>query len=573
MIKIYKKDGIVLNTKDKLCTENLEITVDTADLTPENILKGKRILGVDGTAETTVIEGGIIPEGEITLTKEGTFDVTEYASAKVEVEKEEKTITPTKDTINVYPSGSKFLKKVVVNPIPSNYIWPSGITGATANGRYDCTKYEWFDVNVPETIPEGYILPSGNFEITQNGNYNISDKETVSVNVATGGGDSLWTDLMDGRNGNWNYLFANTPIADITPYLAGYDNPTSMERMCLSNTSLTTVPLFNTSAIKNMQYAFSGCWSLKSLPNFDTSNVINMGYVCQSAALETFPQWDTSKSTDFNYAFYACDFKEAVVNTDSATSISNMFNECAQLQKVEFSTFDKITSKYSMSEYCSNCYSLREVIIRNMTKLPLIYASGSTYGAPFKNCSRIEGTFHKTHNPEAVQDGRIYVPDEWVDQLKAATDWSYYGDIIYPLSEKLDKFPEPTIPYITMIDEKSSPWKMTTDKYYYSDGPTPNSKFIFTVPENTTSTSLTFEVTISGSTPKYVQFGKLDTELTTNEIGPEYAQDHKSNPEDQTYTVTYDNLTAGEHFIWIRANQNKNSSATTQYLKFRRIYE
>jgi hypothetical protein len=156
--------------------------------------------------------------------------------------------------------------------------------------------------------------------------------------------------------------------------------------------------------------------------------------------------------------------------------------------------------------------------------------------------------------------------------MKAATGWSMYGDIIYPISQ-LPESMEPTIPYITMMDEKSSPWKMTTDKYYYSDGQTPRSKFMFTVPENATSTSLTFEVTISGFTPKYVQFGKLDTELTSDEIGPEKAQDYKSNPEDQTYTVTYDNLTAGEHFVWIRANQTTISNATTQYLKFRRIYE
>lgn len=576
MIKIYNKDGVILNTKNKICTENLEITVDTADLTPENILKGKRILGVSGAAETTVVEGGIIPEGEITLTKEGTFDVTEYASAKVEVEKEEKTITPTKNTINVYPSGSKFLKKVVVNPIPPEYIWPSGITGATANGRYDCTKYEWFDVNVPETIPEGYILPSGNFEITANGDYDISDKETVSVNVATGGGDSLWKDIMDGRGNNWNYLLAYSKITDATPYLAGYDNPSSILHMCDNCSNLTTVPFFNTSNITNATYMFYNCSNLKSVPNYDTSKVTDISYIFYNSGLETMPNWDTSKVTTFNYAFYGTKLKEAVVNTDSATNISSMFQNAQQLERAEISSMDRITSQYSVSSYANGCYSLKQFIIRNMTKVPVFY--NSSYSYPFNNSHHIVGTFDRLYNPEGLQDGGIYVPDEWVEPMKAATGWSMYGDIIYPISELPEGIPEITIPYITSIVDYSSPWTMTTDKYYFSNGTTPRSKFVFTVPENATSTSLTFEVTVDATStstqPSMVIFGKLDTEIANlTTVSPDNCQDYKELPENQIYTVTYNNLTPGEHFIYIGARVIVQSTANTQHLKFRRIYE
>ena len=219
MIKIYNKNGVILNTQDKYCNENIEVAIDTTDLTPENIIKGKRILGIDGTAEVGS-GGGITPSGEITLTTEGTFDVAKYASAKVEVAKEEQTITPTKDIINVYPSDGKFLKKVVVNPIPSNYISPTGETSATANGRYDCTEYAWFNVNVPETIPEGYIKPEGSVEITSNGNHDVTNYASATVNVPIPDGYIVPTGTISvTENGTVNvtsYASAeiNVPIPD-----------------------------------------------------------------------------------------------------------------------------------------------------------------------------------------------------------------------------------------------------------------------------------------------------------------------------------------------------------------------
>lgn len=54
--------------------------VVSADLLAENIKKGKTILGVNGELET-----GIIPSGSIEITENGTYDVTEYASADVNV--------------------------------------------------------------------------------------------------------------------------------------------------------------------------------------------------------------------------------------------------------------------------------------------------------------------------------------------------------------------------------------------------------------------------------------------------------------------------------------------------------
>lgn len=86
MIRIYNKDGVVLNTKDKYCTENIEVSIDSTNLSPENIVEGKVILGVTGIAGGSDIpEGYIKPQGTYTATENGTFDITEYANVKVNV--------------------------------------------------------------------------------------------------------------------------------------------------------------------------------------------------------------------------------------------------------------------------------------------------------------------------------------------------------------------------------------------------------------------------------------------------------------------------------------------------------
>lgn len=61
---------------------------------------------------------------------------------------EEQTVTPTKSTQTVIPSGADYLSKVTVNPIPSNYIVPSGTKQITINGTADVKSYSSVDVYV-----------------------------------------------------------------------------------------------------------------------------------------------------------------------------------------------------------------------------------------------------------------------------------------------------------------------------------------------------------------------------------------------------------------------------------------
>lgn len=59
-----------------------------------------------------------------------------------------KSTTPTKETQTVLPDAGYVLDKVVVNPIPEQYIIPDGTLEITENGTYDVNLIAQVDVNV-----------------------------------------------------------------------------------------------------------------------------------------------------------------------------------------------------------------------------------------------------------------------------------------------------------------------------------------------------------------------------------------------------------------------------------------
>lgn len=138
----------------------------------------------------------------------------------------------------------------------------------------------------------------------------------------------------------------------------------------------------------------------------DTENVTDMGYMfgfCSN--LTTIPQLDTRSATNMNSMFYNC----KLLTTIDITYMSS----------------SPTTDNYS---FATNCNSLTKLIIRNMTIIPLLNSNS------FKNCYHFTGTTDATYNPQGLKDGRIYVPDDKVNELKTATNWSVYADIIVPLS-------------------------------------------------------------------------------------------------------------------------------------------
>jgi surface protein len=80
-----------------------------------------------------------------------------------------------------------------------------------------------------------------------------------------------------------------------------------MTAMLYNCSSLTSVPLFNTSKVTITSQMFYGCSSLTTVPLFDTSNVTQMNSMFRNCgSLTDIPLLNTSKVNQMNTMFQNC---------------------------------------------------------------------------------------------------------------------------------------------------------------------------------------------------------------------------------------------------------------------------
>ena len=126
---------------------------------------------------------------------------------------------------------------------------------------------------------------------------------------------------------------------------------------------------------------------------------------------------------------------------DALNSLSNLLNVANStettpidftnpLEKIDITKLVSGTNKNN--SFASYCYSLKTLIIRTMDTIPTLNSNA------FDSCYHFYGTTDETYNPNGLKDGRIYVPDDKVESLKTATNWSVFADIIKPLSEYVE---------------------------------------------------------------------------------------------------------------------------------------
>ena len=419
-----------VNNVQPVKVNNAQTIVINMDLQEKTVIptKEQQIIGpdfnYDALSKVTIDpipNEYIIPTGNLDINANGDYDVTENASVKVKVQPklqdkearvtapintfihpdegydglgyvnviatvdtENVEVTPTKEIQTINRSEDKYISSVTVNPIPEDYIIPSGELEITENGSYDVkdkasVKVETSGVDIneyfntkPDTftstgsapfLQKEYILKFPNLVIPDN---------VTKLSYLFGGTNStsgymypIAPKIIFNNNvTNMQYAFRNIQ-SNVLLDLSGVntENVTDMSYCFAHSDGLISLDLtsFNTSKVETMYYMFNGCSKLTSLDlsSFDTSNVTTMREMFSNC----------SKLTSLDLSSF---------NTSNVTTMQTMFNNL-KLTSLDLSNFvtTSLTSTYQMF---INCTKLIHIDIRNFD-FSKVTSSGDMFGS------------------------------------------------------------------------------------------------------------------------------------------------------------------------------------------------
>ena len=260
---------------------------------------------------------------------------------------QEKQATPTKEIQQIIADQQyDGLSKVVVNAIPDEYIIPSGEINISQNGTYNVTDKTSAIVNIPEKkLGSKIITENGIYKASDDNLDGYSEVEVATSGVdineyfkptIQGGYVYTWRDsfikfrsplIVEGTSGR--YMFYDYAF-ETAPALIGAEKLTTASEMFYSGNRLKYVQGFDTSNVIYMISMFQYSQNLITVPKLNASKVIsvtNMFGNCSNltnlGGLENLGQaYDTTKSA--NYSSYTLDLSTCKKLTHD--SLMNVIN-------------------------------------------------------------------------------------------------------------------------------------------------------------------------------------------------------------------------------------------------------
>ena len=277
---------------------------------------------------------------------------------------QEKETTPTKEIQQIKADQQyDGLSKVVVNAIPDEYIIPNGDINISQNGTYDVKDKINAIVNIPEKkLGSKIITENGIYKASDDNLDGYSEVEVATSGVdineyfsdtISGGSSSSPGFLKTIKkmrspltiNGtDASYMFYNCNLEEL-PQI-DTSNVTNMKYMFTRSTATTlNLSSFNTSKVTNMSNMFANSAATTlDLSSFNTSNVTDMNSMFYGSKATTLDlsNFDASKVTNV-YNMFASSAATTInlssFNTSKVTSMNSMF-ENSKVTTLDIRNFD-----------------------------------------------------------------------------------------------------------------------------------------------------------------------------------------------------------------------------------------
>ena len=308
-------------------------------------------------------------------------------------------------TVSVTENGEKvedvtqYEKVKVVADIPVG-VFPDGALEIVKNGDYDVTEKKSVSVNVPG------IVPTGEKEIVENGTYDVAEFASVNVNVpATGitpNGTKSLTITANGTVTEDVSAYKNVEVTVAVPTSGGTEDKTA------AFLDGTIAEYSNSELTEIREKAFYKCNKLKSV---DLPNATTLGtdafYSCTWLETVNIPKLVSIPYQCFYYGYSLPD-KLAFPACKSVAGYAISYAETKTLDILGGGQID------SYAFYRASYFTT--LILRNTETVTKLQSAPS---AVFNDYTSVT----------------VYVPDNLLEDYKAATNWAKMATQIKGLSE------------------------------------------------------------------------------------------------------------------------------------------
>lgn len=393
----------------------------------------------------------IIPSDEFTITSNGTYDITNYASVSVNISGSAENLEA---ELNVQETKLNQLLSTLDNKAAGGSTNPIASKKEVNFYDYDGALLYSYTVEEAQALTELPALPSRQGLICQEWNY---DLDTIkSYNRAVDVGATYITD--DGKTRLYIKIANNNGMTIPLSFSQTIENgviidwgdgsaPESLSGTLNAYTSHTYTAggnymisletinecILNLNGDKLLEESIFGYQGIccNTLQKVEIGRGAQIGdgafYSCYSLASITIPNSVTSID---NFAFYNCSSLASVVIPDSVTSSgSGTFGHCCSLASViipnSVTNIDDNTFQ--------NCHALARITIPNSITNIDTSAFASCYGMAtydFTSHASVPTLSHVRAFNGISYDCIIEVPAALYNQWKSATNWSTYADHI-----------------------------------------------------------------------------------------------------------------------------------------------